>query len=255
MMTKLLITVAAAAAVTGGIYLVRVPNDGTAAIATAAATPTAPLKDSGADARHPVVLELFQSQGCSSCPPANRVLADIADRPDVLALNFSVTYWDQLGWKDIYGQQKFTDRQWDYAKAQGRDRVYTPQLIVNGRTAVLGSFRNEVDAAIVANSRGVSGPAIDANGGTIAIGAASVSTPATVWLVDYDPRTVEVPIQAGENGGRTLPHRDIVKRLTPLGTWTGSAASFNRIAALPGTSQAVLVQTGSGGTIVAATKI
>ncbi len=251
-MNKLILALAATGAVAGGAIYSFAPAAMAPASISAAA---APLKASGADAKHPVVLELYQSQGCSSCPPANRVLAEIANRPDVLALNFSVTYWDQLGWKDIYGQQKFTDRQWEYAHAQGRDRVYTPQLIVNGRAAVLGSFRNEVDQAIIANSRGATGPEINAAGATIAIGAAPASKPATVWLVDYDPRIINVPIRAGENGGRTLPHRDIVKRLTPLGNWTGKAASYARVNALPGTSQAVLVQAGSGGAIVAAAKI
>ncbi len=252
-MNQLFLALAAATTVAGGAYLALAPATMAPAIASAAAV--TPGARGSADARHPVVLELFQSQGCSSCPPANVVLAQIADRPDVLALNFSVTYWDQLGWKDIYGQARFTDRQWEYAHAQGRDRVYTPQLIVNGRTAVLGSDRAEVDQAIVANSRGTSGPAIDATGSRIAIGAAPAAKSATVWLVDYDPRLVNVPIRAGENGGRTLPHRDIVKRLTPLGNWTGTATSFTRAPALPGTSQAVLVQAGTGGAIVAATKL
>jgi hypothetical protein len=220
-----------------------------------ASVASAPLARSGADARHPVVLELFQSQGCSSCPPANVQLDALANRPDVLALNFSVTYWDQLGWKDIYGQQAFTDRQWAYANAHGRGRVQTPQLIVNGRAAVLGSYRAEIDKAIIANSRGNTGPALVATPSRITVGAASTAKPATVWLVDYDPRTLNVPIRSGENGGRTLPHRDIVKRLTAIGSWNGRSASYPRASALPNTVQAVLVQAGPGGAIIAATKL
>jgi hypothetical protein len=210
---------------------------------------------SGADAKHPVVLELFQSQGCSSCPPANAQLDVLANRPEVLALNFSVTYWDQLGWKDIYGQQAFTDRQWDYSRAQGRGGVQTPQMIVNGRVAVLGSYRAEIDNAIAANNRGSSGPALAATDSQISVGSARTAGSATVWLVDYDPRTLNVPIRNGENGGRTLPHRDIVKRLTAIGTWTGTAGMFARKPALPNTVQAVLVQMGRGGAIIAATRL
>jgi hypothetical protein len=241
-MLKPLIAIAAVGAIAGVAFF-------------ATAAPTNPAaQPNHADARHPVVLELFQSQGCSSCPPANLVLNDIANRPDVLALNFAVTYWDQLGWKDIYGQQKFTERQWDYSKTQGRHNVQTPQLIVNGRAAVLGSFKPEVERAIAANTRGTSGPAISADGTRITIGKDAPAKNATVWLVDYDPRTVQVPIGAGENSGRTLPHRNIVKRLSPIGNWTGGAASYARLAPVSG-AQAVIVQRGTGGPIVAAAKL
>ncbi len=255
-MTRALIALAATgAAATIGLFAFGSGPATSAVTAAPKAKTVAAPTSSGADAKHPVVLELYQSQGCSSCPPANKVLDEIANRADVLALNFSVTYWDQLGWKDIYGQQAFTDRQWEYSKAQGRGNVQTPQLIVNGRAAVLGSYRHVVDAAIIENSRGKSGPAIAATGGQVSVGASAAAKPATVWLVDYDPRTLQVPIGRGENGGRTLPHRNIVKRLTPIGNWTGSAANFARKPALPNTVQAVLVQQGKGGTIVAAAKL
>lgn len=251
-MTRALIALAA----TGAVATFGLSTFGSRPVTVAAAAaPLSAPANIGADAKHPVVLELYQSQGCSSCPPANKVLDEIANRADVLALNFSVTYWDQLGWKDIYGQQAFTDRQWEYSKAQGRGGVQTPQLIVNGRAAVLGSYRHVVDAAIIENSRGKTGPAIAATGGNVSIGASATTKPATVWLVDYDPRTLQVPIGHGENGGRTLPHRNIVKRLTPLGNWAGSAATYVRSPALPNTVQAVLVQQGKGGTILAAAKI
>lgn len=255
-MTKTLLILAASTTAVGGFYFATLPQPAAnGVVATATAATVAPPANSGADAKHPVVLELFQSQGCSSCPPANVQLDQLANRTDVLALNFSVTYWDQLGWKDIYGQQAFTDRQWDYSHAQGRSGVQTPQLIINGRGAVLGSFRQEIDQGIAKYSRGTSGPAVAASGNSILVGAGATSKPATVWLVDYDPRTLQVPIRSGENGGRTLPHRDIVKRLTPIGNWTGKAATFTRQPALPNTVQAVLVQTGKGGEIVAAAKI
>ena len=88
-----------------------------------------------ADAAHPTVIELFQSQGCSSCPPANAALIEFAKRPDVLALNFAVDYWDRLGWKDTFARHEYTERQYAYARALGGDGVYTPQIVVNGHAA------------------------------------------------------------------------------------------------------------------------
>lgn len=193
--------------------------------------------------RHPVVLELFQSQGCSSCPPALAVLDQVADRPDVLALNFAVTYWDQLGWKD------------NFARAGGRGNVQTPQLIVDGRAAILGSRKGEVEAAIAKRRTVAGAPDIVGNGDTVTVGQGAASTSAQVWLVDYDPRTVAVPIRAGENGGRTLNHRNIVRRITVLGTWQGKSAVFQLPRRLPGMARAILVQAGIGGPITAGRKI
>ena len=209
---------------------------------------------SAADAAHPAVIELYQSQGCSSCPPALAVLDEIANRKDVLALNFAVTYWDQLGWKDIYAQPAYTARQWEYSHAQGRGNVQTPQLIVNGRVAVLGSDKAEVEQAIARNAR-TGGPALAANGTSITVAAAPTPKSATVWLVGYDPRTVQVPVRAGENNGRTLPHRNIVRQLVSLGNWTGKAATYTAPATPAGLNRAVLVQSGNGGPILAAARI
>ena len=210
---------------------------------------------SGADAAHPAVIELYQSQGCSSCPPALKVLDELANRSDVLALNFAVTYWDQLGWKDIYAKPAFTARQWDYSHAQGRGNVQTPQLIVNGRAAVLGSFKAEVEKAIAANSRGATGPAVTLSGSQVTVAAAPSTKPATVWLVGYDPRTVQVPVRAGENNGRTLPHRNIVRQLVSLGSWSGKAVSYAAPTTPTSLKRAILVQAGTGGPILSATRI
>lgn len=205
--------------------------------------------------RHPVVLELFQSQGCSSCPPALAVLDQVADRSDVLALNFAVTYWDQLGWKDNFAQAAFTARQWEYARAGGRGNVQTPQLIVDGRAAILGSRKGEVEAAIAKHRTAAGAPHIVGESNAVTIGKGNASTSAKVWLVDYDPRNVAVPIRAGENGGRTLNHRNIVRRMTALGTWQGKSITFALHRKPPGMARAVLVQSGVGGTIIAGRKI
>ena len=232
--------------------LFRIPASAAAALAALTLAGSA----LAADAAHPTVVELFQSQGCSSCPPANAVLNSIADRPDVLALSFAVTYWDRLGWKDIFAHPAYTARQWEYSKAGGRSNVSTPQMIVNGRGVLVGSRRDQAEAFIRRFDRGASGPAVTAANGKVAIAPGRAARPANVWLVRYDPRVHDVPIRAGENGGRTLPHKNIVRSIHLLGKWTGDAASFAM--PLAGSSiykSAVLVQDGPGGAIVAARRI
>lgn len=217
--------------------------------------PSLPNSAGRANAAQPVILELYQSQGCSSCPPALAVLNSVADRTDVLALNFAVTYWDQLGWKDSFAQPAFTNRQWEYARAGGRANVQTPQLIVDGRTAILGSRKNEVDAAI-ANHRNASGtPAISNAGNDVTISGGKAANIAKIWLVEYDPRTIAVPIRAGENSGRTLPHRNVVRRITALGTWSGKTSTVTLPPEQAGLARAILVQSGAGGPIIAGRKI
>jgi hypothetical protein len=201
-----------------------------------------------------VVAELFQSQGCASCPPADADLNALADEPGVLALSFAVTYWDRLGWRDTFGSPAWTARQWDYARHAGRPQVATPQVIVNGGPAIAGSNRAELDATIAHEGPAHGGPALGVAAGHVTLGAGR-GAPATVWLVRYDPRTIAVPIRAGENGGRTLPHRNIVRRLTRLGEWSGAPASFALPADVPGLDGAVLVQRGAGGPITAARKL
>ena len=200
----------------------------------------------------PVVIELYQSQGCSSCPPALEVLRREASRPGVIALSFAVTYWDQLGWKDSFAQPAFTQRQWDYARANGRGNVATPQLIVNGRAFLNGGDQADVDAAIrrFASSREAASLTLD--GGRLTIGGAPGANRAAVWLVSYDPRTIDVPIRAGENGGRTLPHRNIVRKLELLGRWSGARMSYALPPKPPGLARAVLLQAEAGGPILAA---
>ena len=220
----------------------------------AAALATAPLL--AADPAHPVVVELYQSQGCSSCPPAIANINAIAGRPDVLALTFAVTYWDQLGWKDTFAKPAFTARQWDYAHGGGRGQVATPQTIVNGRAVTNGGDRAALIRTIRQADRGTAGPSIEAANGRVVIGAGASPRAATVWLVRYDSRTLDVPIRAGENGGKTLAHRNVVRSVEPLGTWTGARTSFAVAAAAdPAYRTAILVQQGKGGPIVAAARV
>ena len=201
---------------------------------------------------HPQVIELFQSQGCSSCPPANTILNAMADRKDLITLSFSVTYWDYLGWKDSFATPQFTQRQYDYAKGLKRNGVQTPQMVINGRGAITGMRQAEVDAGLKSFARSGPEPEIAVVDGKLDVGALANAPAATVWLVRYDPGTLQVPVSAGENAGRTLPHRHIVRQLIALGSWSGMAQSYALPATPAGLKSAVLVQAGTGGPIIAA---
>ncbi len=222
-------------------------------IAATAAALLAPAAHA-ADAAHPTVIELFQSQGCSSCPPANANVNALSQRADVLALSFAVTYWDGLGWKDVFAKPQYTDRQWDYARALGHAQVWTPQVIINGRADITGTRTAALNALIAANDRGNAGPAINIAGSNVAI-SGTTAKPVDVWLVRYEPHAIEVSIKAGENTGKTLPHRNIVRELVKIGRWSGGNASFALPAAkLPGLATAAFVQAGTGGPIIAAAR-
>ena len=198
------------------------------------------------------MVELFQSQGCSSCPPANANVMALADRPDLLTLSFGVTYWDQLGWKDTFASPRFTDRQWEYAHAFHRTQVFTPEVVVNGKADIVGADRSELEA-LIRREQGAGGPQIRLERELVSVGAGEGS--AQIWLVRFDPRVVQVAVARGENGGRTLPHRNVVKQLTSLGRWTGRPVSYALPpASEPGLRTAILVQAGSGGQILAAAR-
>lgn len=240
-------TTNALAAVLTAISLASIPSAGEAQDRPAPATATL-------DAAHPTVVELYQSQGCSSCPPALKNIAAIADRPGVLALTFAVTYWDQLGWKDSFASPAYTQRQWDYAKGLHHNSVWTPQVIVDGRHDVVGARAGDIDALLAGAAR-LHAPALTLAAASVAIGAATApASGAEVWLVRYDPRTIQVAIKAGENGGRTLGHRNVVRQLVRLGRWTGPATTLPFAAAPAGLATAVLVQLPQGGPIIAAVR-
>jgi hypothetical protein len=204
------------------------------------------------DTNGPVVVELFTSQGCSSCPPANANLAALADRPNVLALSFGVTYWDYLGWKDSFAQPAFTDRQRAYERPLGHDGPFTPQIVVDGSADTVGNERSEIEKLIAASHRAPA-PRLHLAANTLTIDAAPARA-ADVWLVRYDPRIENVPVSRGENAGRTLPHKNVVRSLTRIGTWNGAAASFPIPQDEPGLDTAILLQAPNGGAILAAVK-
>ena len=214
---------------------------------------TLPAVAHAADARHPTVIELFQSQGCSSCPPANANVTALSIQPEVLALSYAVTYWEGLGWKDVFAKQQFTDRQWDYARAFKNAHVWTPQVVINGRANIVGTRLEPLQALIGKSDRGTGGPAVAITGTGVDV-AGSADKASDIWLVRYEPRAIDVAVKAGENGGKTLPHRNIVRELIKIGRWSGGAAHFAIPAATrSGLAVAAFVHTGAGGPIIAAT--
>lgn len=232
------LAVASASALTGSALSER---------ASASAPRAAPTPTPAA----PVLVELYQSEGCSSCPPAEAWLNSIADRPNIIPLAFEVTYWDYLGWKDKFASPAFTQRQRDFAARSADHEVATPQFWINGQRSVTGANPRAVEAAIAAVRPLAPMPSVRANGVTIGQGAAQARA-AQVWLARYDPRVIQVPIKAGENTGRTLPHRNLVRELTLLGEWDGKAKHFAFAPATGGLRNAVFLQDGRGGAVLSA---
>jgi hypothetical protein len=221
-------------------------------LAAAALTLSGPAASASPPAQ-PVVVELFTSQGCSSCPPADAALALVADRGDVIALSFGVTYWDDLGWRDTFARPEFTDRQKTYGRRLGH-APYTPEVVAGGRADSVGNSKGRIEA-LIAKARAPAATSISAksDSATVTAGVAPRGG-ADVWLVRYDPRTVRVPVKAGENTGKTLPIRNVVRSLARLGTWDGSAATFHYPLARDGLDTVIIVQTRDGGPILAAAR-
>ena len=210
------------------------------------------------------VYELFTSQGCSSCPAADELLARLAKRDDVIALTLPVDYWDYLGWRDTLARSEFTTRQKAYARVLGDGMVYTPEAVVNGLTHLNGSDADKVERAInkTANTFAASRVPItlSASDGRLTIDVASApdeASPkeATVWLASI-AGSMEVPILRGENQGRTLVYSNVVRALMPVGTWDGKkmTVQLDRRSFMVGGADrcAVLLQHGHGGPIVGA---
>lgn len=218
-------------------------------VATAAICGGATVSPAAAEPS-PVVVELFTSQGCSSCPPANANLIELSKNPNVLTLSFAVTYWDYLGWKDSFGRQEFTDRQVTYEPALGKSGPFTPQMVINGKETAIGNNLNEVEQ-LVSSAEQLNGPTISLKKNRVFVGKArSVADGADVWLVRYDPNLVEVPIGRGENTGETLPHIHVVHSLARLGAWSGQAVSYALPVSADKLKTAILVQRKQGGAIL-----
>ncbi len=224
----------------------------------------APVPGAQAGPGNQVVVELYTSQGCNSCPPADRLLGELAARDDLVALTFNVDYWDYLGWKDTLAQPAHTERQRRYAAALRNRSVYTPQMVIGGRQHAVGSDAAAVDAAIEAeqrHGRGAPDLALTHKDGRILISLAAApnkQADAIVWLVRYDRRK-DVPIERGENAGSKLSYFNVVRDMRALGQWSGQAMQMDlsreELAEGGRDGCAIIVQNGPVGPILAAARI
>jgi hypothetical protein len=193
----------------------------------------------------PAVVELFTSQGCSSCPPAEAYIGELAQHKDVLALAFHVDYWDDLGWKDPFSLGISTDRQRAYSTTVGRSSVYTPQVVIDGKDEFVGTDRRRIGGALAVARTGVPvGISLEREDVVVELSAREKIAPSEVLLVAY-LRKATSSIGRGENAGRTLQEFNIVRGIRDLGRWDGNPVSFRaRLSSLPrdATDVAVLVQ-------------
>jgi hypothetical protein len=214
-----------------------------------------------AEAKSPVVVELFTSQGCNSCPPADAYLATLKGRDNVLALSYHVNYWDYLGWRDTFASEVTTSRQRDYARTMGERTIYTPQVVIGGRYHEVGSRHGAIDRAIrkaaLEQKESLDVRLREATAGKLQISVAAgqiYNRRIVVWLVLFDPYH-EVEIQRGENSGRMLGYHNVVRDVREIGEWYGKALEVMLdIAPLRtvGESVAVIVQEGDSGHVLGA---
>src|SRR5579864_622014 len=190
------------------------------------------LAETSAIADPRAIIELFTSQGCSSCPPADKLLAELRNDSSLLTLSLPVDYWDYLGWKDTLAMPGHTARQKAYSQVRGDREVYTPQVVVNGSADVLGSDRGEIEKAVAQSHQNVSTLSVPLHV-TIANERVTVTVPngsgdaaaGDVWLCPLS-RSVTVGIGRGENHGRSLTYTNVVRRWVKLGTWAGKSETF-----------------------------
>jgi hypothetical protein len=232
-----------------------------AILAGAALLVLAGLLPAGAGEKPPVVVELYTSQGCSSCPPAEAFMRELAKRDDVIGLEFHVDYWDYIGWKDMFADPSFTKRQKRYVNALGARYAYTPQMVIGGNVHAVGSERDTVEQHIRAAQRTLrEEPPITLRreGETlvIEIGEAKVSGTYDITFVTFDkPHTTKV--RRGENRGQTLVNANVVRELAVVGKWSGNAATFRvSLAGKKGDGGcAVLVQNRGPGRVLTAARL
>lgn len=206
----------------------------------------------------PVVVELYTSQGCSSCPPADKILAELAGRDDIIALALHVDYWDYIGWKDIFAKPAFTKRQRAYARAAGGGTIYTPQMIVGGKDHVIGTKPMQL-ADRIAQHEATPDPvqvSLSRRGGVLGIAAKAkgrVPSGMTVQVVTFTPKAT-VQIKRGENAGRTLSYHNIVRDWITVGSWDGRGDYRAEVRVPSDMPVAVLIQTDGAGPILGAAK-
>ncbi len=208
--------------------------------------------------QNPVVVELFTSQGCSSCPPADEMLAEMATRDDIIALAMHVDYWDYIGWKDIFGSPEHTRRQNGYARAASADTIYTPQFVIGGQDHVVGAKAMEVMDTIRAQSSRDTGVQVTMrrDGARFVIEAQAdrpFARAAVVQIVRYTP-SQSVDIRRGENAGRQITYHNIVTSMAVIGEWDGRSPLQVQANAAGNSPAVVIVQAPGHGPILAAAR-
>jgi len=196
----------------------------------------------------PAVVELFTSQGCSSCPPADAYVGELAQRSDVLALTFHVDYWDDLGWRDRFGLPEAVVRQRGYAKNLRLASVFTPQLVIDGRESFVGSDRRSIDRALATPRTGATIRLSISEGDLLVRVDAQKNVPVTEVMLFPFERSAVSPIGRGENSGRTLAEFNIVRGLRTIGRWDGQERQYRvPLSSLPpdATHVAVVIQSQS----------
>lgn len=198
------------------------------AVALAAAALVAGAATATAEPR--AVVELFTSQGCSSCPPADKLLGELAADPSIIALSLPVDYWDYLGWKDTLADSRFTARQKAYSRVRGDRDLYTPQAIINGAVHVNGSDRNAIERAMETTRKAAGVMAVPVavklSGGHLNVSVPAAAGHGEVWICAIS-RTVPIAIGRGENSGREIIYHNVVRSLLKVGDWSGAAKSWD----------------------------
>ncbi|MBF9030146.1 DUF1223 domain-containing protein [Rhodobacterales bacterium HKCCE3408] len=207
----------------------------------------------------PVVVELFTSQGCSSCPPADELLADLAGRDDVIALALHVDYWDYIGWADTFADPAYTARQHHYARAAGSTVVYTPQMVIEGQDHVIGHRPMEVMDAVLAHAAQASpvSVSVQRTGDGYTVRANANGAPRrdmVVQLVGYRPHA-RVDIRRGENADRSIDYHNIVSSWQVIANWDGGNAFQSQIRPQSDLEYVVIVQESGYGPILAAARL
>ncbi|MEL7100815.1 MAG: DUF1223 domain-containing protein [Pseudomonadota bacterium] len=206
----------------------------------------------------PVVVELYTSQGCSSCPPADAMLRELAGRDDVIALSLHVDYWDYIGWADEFADPAHAKRQRAFAHEAGRRSVYTPQLIVNGRDSIVGAKAMKLADTITAHAAKPMPVQVSAvrSGDTVRISAPAspLAGPLIVQTVRYTPER-RAKITRGENAGHTLAYANVAQDWSVVSTWDGQTALSLEVASPGDLPLVVLVQQGTAGPIVGAARL
>lgn len=207
----------------------------------------------------PVVVELYTSQGCNSCPPADELFGMLTERADIIALSLHVDYWDYLGWKDELGSPLNTQRQRAYARALGERTIYTPQMIVQGQASIVGTRERDLERQIRASQAEPSlvNLTADRDAATVSVSLSAVAAPvpaSVIYCVEYSPLET-VDIERGENAGKRIDYANVVEVWKKIGEWDGRGPMTISADLMGGMPVVVIVQAVNNGPILAAMKV